>query len=337
MRMGVAQSTRKLQLGAESSPGTKLAATTIWRGTVSTLTDERKIHRIPEHIGVLAPTNRTQTLLLGGTMTMPSQVATFEQLPYIGAAGIKNITSGTADGAGSGKIYTYTMPVGRDKNTIKTYTLEAGDAQQAEAMEFSFVEEFSLTGGVGEHVMLEAKWRGRQVVDQAFTGALSAPTVEGIPFQKSKLYIDDTGNAIGTTQVLKTFVRFKLSVRTGWRPLPASGDGTLYFPDIDYADPSITLDLTFIHDAAATGAKAKWRSETGALIRMLFEGSALSAAGTYSKKTLKIDLAGKWMSFKALEVAEGIDICTGTLEAMYDPSANLLFDMTIVNEVATLP
>jgi len=334
--MGVSQSTRKLQLGAESSPGTKVAATTIWRGPASTLVDERKIHRIAEHIGILAPTNRTQTLLLGVTLTMPSQAATFEQLPYIGAAGIKNITSGTPDG-GSGKIYTYTMPVGTNKNTIKTYTIEAGNAQQAEAMEFGFVEEFSLAGGVGEHVMLEAKWRGRQVIDQAFTSALNAPAVESIPFQKSKLYIDDTGGIIGTTQALKTFVRFKLNVKTGWRPLPAGGDGTLYFPDIDYADPDVTLDLTFIYDTTATGARSKWRSETGALIRMLFEGSALSAAGGYSRKTLIIDLAGKWMSFKAIEAAEGIEICTGTFEAMYDPSANLLFEMTIVNEVSALP
>ena len=49
--------------------------------------------------------------------------------------GVDGIITGTADGAGTGKIYTYTFPT-TAKKVIKTYTIEGGDDQEAERMEY---------------------------------------------------------------------------------------------------------------------------------------------------------------------------------------------------------
>lgn len=335
--MASSRSTRRIQLGVETTSGTIAAATTIWRGPGQGLKDERKIERVPEDIGLLPPSNRSTTFFVAGSLTMPSQAATFEQLPYIFAASIKDVVSGSADGSGSGKVYAYPEPASTTKNSIKTYTIEAGDSTAAEVGEFGFVEEWELSGAKDGAVMLNsAKWRVRQVATQSFTGALSAPTVETILFNKGKLYIDDSGGTLGSSAKTKTLTRFSLKKSGGWKPLPTGGDGSLYYPDIDYTDPKYSLDITFLHDTTATTAKTKWRAETGALIRLLFEGTALTTAGTYSKKSLILDIAGKWIEFDVLGESDGFQICTGKLEAMVDTGAALFFSATVVNQSASL-
>ncbi len=57
--MGV-KALRKIQIGKETTAGTAVAATTIWRG-MGTIEDQREIRRIDEDVGVLQRTNRSAT------------------------------------------------------------------------------------------------------------------------------------------------------------------------------------------------------------------------------------------------------------------------------------
>lgn len=333
--MAVARTTRKIQLGLETTPGTAVAATTIWRGQ-GTIKDLIEVNHVPENIGAVVPTNRTYIPVLGAELTMAEVPATFEQLPYLGAAGIKNVTSGSA--SGSAYVYAYTMPasITASKNTISTYTIEAGDSQQEEEMEYAFVREFKITGEHGQAVRMSAVWEGRQVAASTYTGSLSLPTVETILFQKSKLYIDAAGGTIGTTVKSSTLVSFALSVTTGWKKLP-TGSGTLYFDSIDFSDPNVELDITFIHDSTATAGKTAWRAETGQLIRVQLLGSQIQTSGTYTNKTVNLDLAGKWVSFESLGERDGLEIITGKFKAMLDTTASLYFNMTVANTLSALP
>jgi hypothetical protein len=279
--MTVASSTRKIQIGLETTAGTIAAATTVWRGK-GQHKDAREIKMVAEDVGILVPTNRSYVSKLAAEVDMDDVPATFEQFPYIGACGIKNVVSGAADGGGSGKVYAYPFPTAAAANTIKTATLEAGDSASAEVIEYGHVSEFKLSGGAGEAVMMSAKWQGRQAAVQAFTGSIAIPTVETILFQKGTLYLDDTGGTLGATPVSNTFVSFVLNVKTGQKPLFV-GDGNLYFNAPYFSDPEVTLDITFIHDATPIAGKVDWRAQTAQLVRLKFTGSTLTTAGsTYS-------------------------------------------------------
>ena len=169
----------KIQLGRETTAGTAVAATAIWRGAGGAIQDDRAVEMVEELIGIAMPTNRSYIGQLGASLSMAETPATFEQIVHILEAGIKSVGSGASDGVGSGKVYSY--PVGMSSaNSIKTYTIETGDNQQAEEMEFAFVESFTLSGERGQPVMLSADWIGRQVSATSFTGALAVPTVEDI-------------------------------------------------------------------------------------------------------------------------------------------------------------
>ncbi len=335
--MAGVKSLRRIQLGNEGTAGqygTATAATALWRG-MGTPSDDREVVFVEEDIGVFSGGDRAYTPMLAGSITFEETPATFEQAGYILAAGIKNVTSGTADTGGSGYIYTYTFPT-TSLNTVQAYTVEGGDNQQEEEMYYSVVEAFSLSGEGGGPLNISADWIGRQVQDGTFTTMPSVPSVEELLFSKGTLYIDDSGGTIGSTQVSDTLLSASLEVDTGiirkW-----TADGSLDFSFIQYTRPEVILELTYEHNATAVTEKGKWRSEAVRLIRLDFTGSDLTTAGSsHSAKLFRIDLAGKYEDFGALEDQDGNDTVTATFRALYSSTDSLFGEIKVVNENSAL-
>jgi hypothetical protein len=327
----------KIQIGAEGTAGTAVPATTVMRSAFAAPDDQRPLTFPTEDIGYLSGVDRSYIPYLAGRLAIPAREATFEQLPYTLAAGIKNVVTGVADGVGGGKIYAYPLPL-LSANTISTYTIESGDNQQAEEMEYSFVSEFTIAGETQGALMINDTWQGRQWTPAAFTGALSAPDVEPILFQKGKLYIDAVGGTLGNTLISSTLMGMTLSVKTGW-VANFTGDGELYFTNIEHvADQmEVLLNITFRHNATAVTEKANWRAQTARQLRLAFTGSALAAGTAYSAKTFLIDLAGKWERFEPLGERNGMMISTGIFRARYNATADLFANLTAVNALASLP
>ena len=325
---------RKIQLGVESVSGTAVAATTIWRGN-GTIEDTLEQTFVEEDVGILGGVDRTYISKLGASLSLESTPATFEQLPYLGELGILNATP-TQDGAGTDYIYQYTEAT-TALPTLKTYTFEGGDNQQAEEMEFVYAESFTIEGTAGEAVMMAAELRARQVATTTFTGALTLPTVETIKASSGKLYIDAVGGSIGSMQVSNSLLNFTLNWTTGLIAVMTI-DGDLFFSFVKKTAPEITLDLTFEYDASSVAEIAAWRAETPRLIRLQFEGSAFGTPGTtYSVHTFNIDLAGKWDNFGAIADQDGNDIVTGAFRARYNSTAAFFAELLIANELTTLP
>lgn len=185
--------------------------------------------------------------------------------------------------------------------------------------------------------MMGAEWKGRQVTNASFTTGQSAPAVEEILFGKGKLYIDDADGTIGNTQKTQTLLGMTLNVNTGWVPV-FTGDGNLYFTFAKSTAPEVTLQITFEHDGTAVAEKTNWRNGTARLIRLLWEGDALTTAGdSYTYKTLIVDLAGKWESFDKLGEQDGNDIVTAMFRARYNATAEKFAEIVVVNELSTLP
>lgn len=325
---------RKLQLGKETTAGTAVAATTVWRG-LGTIEDTREVVFAEEDVGILGGTDRAYTPVLGGSITFEDTEATYEQVLHVFEAGIKAVGTGSTDTGGSGKIYTYAFPT-TSQNTVRTYTIEGGDDQQAEEMEYSFVEKFSITGAPKEAVKISADWVGRQVTSAAFTGSIALPAVEEILFGDATLSIDAVGGTLGAGTVASTLLGFNMEATTG-RQGVFTGDNK-YFTFDKGVSPEITLEVTFEHNSSAGTEKAAWRAGTARKLRLMMEGSALTTTGaTYSNKALIIDLAGKWEKFDKLDEADGNDIVTGTFRARYNSTAALFASITVVNELATVP
>jgi hypothetical protein len=325
---------RRIQMGAEATPGTELDATFKWRG-VGSIADETEVQFAEEDVGFIAPTLRSYIAQEIATLELADTEATFEQLPYILSAGISE-EAGVQDGAGTLYIYDYDFAEAA-LNTIKTYTVEMGNNQQEEQMLYAFCREFGLSGAAGEAVMMNGTLQGDVVAPGTFTADPGLDVVEEIVFQKGKLYIDPTSGAFGATQVSLSLLNFSLSVVTGVKAY-FTADGALKFSGIEYVQPEITLEMTFKHNASAVTEIANWRAETPRLVSLVFEGSVPTTVGTiYSLKTLVINLAGKFVTVGPLEDEDGDDVRSFSMRVGYDETAADIGNIVVVNELAALP
>lgn len=324
----------KIQIGKETVAGTAVAATAVWRG-LGAMQDNRNIKVVDENVGYLPTLNRTYTERLLAAITFEQTEATFEQLPYLLNAGVKGV-AGVQDGAGTGYVYTYPVSL-TSANTPYTYTIEAGDGTQAEEMEYAFVKKLRLSWQAGQGLMMAADWVGRQVSLCSFTGALTIPSVEEIV--KAKLYLDDSGGTIGTTQKTSTFLKMDMELETGFVER-FTGDGQLYYTAHRMTKPKATMKIMFEHDAAALAAKVDWRAETTQLLKILFEGSALGTGATYTYKSLVLLMSGVWTSFNKLGEDDGNSVVEGTLEmaeSIADTAEVDAMNLIVVNELSALP
>jgi hypothetical protein len=341
---------RRIQMGREVTPGTIVAATTVWRGE-GTIEDTRVIEFPVEDVGIIPILTRNYSPLLGAKLALSSTPATFEQLPHIFEMAVKLTTGGTSDTTGgSGYTYTYIMPrtstefmyiaPSTSGNPIKSYTIEGGDNNQAEVMNFSYVTDFELSFKSGEAVKISATLMGRQVALQAFTSSTitSIPTVFEILTSKGTIFVDSSTGTIGTTQITNEILSGSLKVKTGLVAIPTA-DGSLTFSFIKGTRPDVTLELTFEHSTFAIAEKVFWRSGTARQYRLKFAGNALTSTGAslYGTKALVIDLCGMYEKFSALEDQDGDDTITATFKAAYNATANLFAKFVVINELSAVP
>jgi hypothetical protein len=292
--------------------------------------DDSPIEFPPEDVGSLQAQDRTYMPRVGVLVELDPTPATFEQFPYLLAMGVDSAVAGVLDTGGSGYVYTGTLAESAVK-APKTYTVEAGDNAQELESPYFFAEEFELSGAANEAVMMSGKLRGRQMSASTKT-SLSVATVEEILFNKGKLYIDTT--TIGTTNVAGTWLGFKLKIPTGFKPV-WSGDGQLYFSAVKQTDVrDITGEITLEHDATGMAERLLAQSETTRLIRMTFEGSALTTSGAaYTYKTLKIDLAIKYTGVPGLDDDDGDDTLTFPFKMVKNAAGGVF---TCVNQLSAL-
>jgi hypothetical protein len=330
---------RKLQIGLESTKGTAVPATAIWRGPVTSIQDDREVIHPEEHVGLLILPNRTYTRAYGATYAMPQTEATFEQLPYILSAGVDDLVEGVANGGTTnGYVYAYPFATTTAAAAIKTYTLEAGNSQQAYEVEYALVDEFTLSGNAGEAVMVEATWKGRQRTKCTYTADLTLSTVEEVQFGKGKIYLNASGGTIGQTQLEKTWLGFKLNVKTGW-VLVKTGDGSLYPTFEKYIGAKITGSLIVEYDTTGVALEDDFAAGSTHLMRMRFLGAALTGTGgTYTTKALDIDAPVVFDKINTLDSKDGNDTIQVDFTAVYSASDTPTYpSITVCNLLSALP
>ena len=324
---------RKIQFGPEATAGTAVAATLKWRGPGIRPEALNVIEFVEEDVGRFGGANRSAEVSREAQLALPDTALTFEQLPIILQCGIEAQQTGVADGAGTGLIYTFDFPL-LLASTIKTWTVEGGNNEDCADMEYAFCEEFLIKGSPKQNVVMGGLLRGRQFTPGQSFAALTVTAVDEAPFNKSKLYLDAAGGSMGGTQVDGAFLGFTVNVMTGLKAV-FSGDGELYFYIHEQVGWEITADIVFKHTADADTEHVNWLAQTARLLEITLEGAALTTAGAYTYKTVRIQLPGKWQKFAVLGEQDGVDILTGTFRAAYDPTASLGPTIVVVNETAS--
>lgn len=327
----------KIQIGQETAAGTAVAATAVWRGE-GVLNDERTIMQVPEDVGFMQSIGRTVVTALDASVELSATPATFEQVPYLFAMGVEDVTSGAADGSGSGYIYQYDFPTSAVASAPQTCTIEGGDNTGVSEIEYCYLEEMTLSWTRNETVNVSATLRGRQnTAGVSFTGSLDAPTVEEVLGAKTHIYIDATGGTIGTTEKTGTLLGGSLTIRPYWKEAGARTD--TYFNTIKQAPtgPFIEGTLLFEHDATGLAERNAAAAETMRLLRLRWLGSALTTTGTaYTYKTLNIQTPIMYDAVPSLGEQDGDDTVELSFHSIYSVADTLGAQIIVVNTNATL-
>jgi hypothetical protein len=322
---------KKLQLGLETTPGTAVAATTIWRGPVS-WKDARTLLRVEEDIGILLPKPRLVETSRFATLEMAATPLTFEQGPYAFAAGIENIVTGVADGAGSGKIYEYNLGVAAVQ-LLKSYTMEIGDNQRADKIEYAQVQKIVIKGAARGPLTMAISWIGRQCTDAEFTAALVPPTVVEALFGKTAVYLDAASGTIGTTPVVCSVLGVELTLNTGLVPIFSAG-GDLFYCVTAQGAPNLTGKLILRHNAAGEAEIGFARAMAVRLLRLKSLGPALITPATWTNKTWQASMAIQYDEVPDLGAQDGLH--TVELPFTVVDSGSIIPTFIFVNELTAL-
>lgn len=320
----------KIQFGRESTPGTGVAATVIWRGQFSNISDERQRETVEEQIGVLVKAERMYDKSYLAKLAMPATPMTFEQVVHLLEAGVK---VATPSGVGP-YVYSYTIPTGNTVNTVKTYTIEAvnvsvtGDYRE---MAYSLVEEFTLDAKAGEAWMMSANWFGRQPVTGTPTTLTTLQTVEEALLLKTKVYIDATGGVVGTTNKAGVLMGASMKVKTGLVPV-MTGDGNLYFTTHKFTLPEVTFSMTLELESGGVVAAERAIYESNAV--RLFQ---LTCDGSSAARQVLIKWAGKYDKINDYTNSNGNTTVQLDGHAVYSSTDALYWQMDVTNGLATIP
>lgn len=329
---------QRIQWGLETVPYTANAATTRWRGKGSMPEDTRTIEEVDEDIGIIGGTDRTNVTLYGGALSLAEIPASFEQIQDLFSMGLAGTRTGVADGVGTGKVYTTTIPTTAGI-TATPFSIEGGDDFEVDRLEGCVATKISFSGTAGESLKTSATISSRFNEKSSFTAALTIPTIEDIMVSLGKVYNDAIGGTIGTTQIANQILGIKLDIEPVWAWKPTM-DGSLKPSFAWFVGYNITGELTYEHDTAVSGtsgAKQWFREQTARLLQLKFEGSNLTTAGTYSKKSLIFNLPIKYTKAGAITDKNGNDTVVMGFRSRYNVTAGTAGSIVVVNQLTVQP
>ena len=320
---------RKVQIGVETTEGSAVAATVIYRG-VAMVEDQSEITPVNEYVGQRIPKVNVYEAWSEVVVEFDDSEATFEQLGYWFEAGVELCTTVGADTGGAGHIYQYDLSNATEE-TLRTYTIETGNNQEVNEVNGCFVESMKISGAAGEAWMVGGTWRGWTMTDAEWT-SLGVAAAEVMLFNKTTFSIDTT--TIGTTAKTSSVLGFEINADSLVKPLKAAA-GTAYPSGSYIGTPEVTGSLTLRHDATGEAEIGFAIAHTPRLLRLTCVGAALTTAGSsYTYKTFQSDLGIQYTSIPTLDEDDGDD--TVTLEWRLVDLAGAEWQTIIVNELAAL-
>lgn len=326
----------KVQAGQEGTAGTPVAATAKWMAMqLYPKVADRDIRQAEEDRGSLAAHFRGYTVQQKADLGNLVGDVTFEDILFPLHMAIKTAAATQPDSAESPATYLHTFsPSLTSANTPKTFTVEWGDNNQVWESEYVIATGLTISGAIGDVWKFSAPLVGRQHTTTSFTGALSDRTVESCVMNKSKLYMDDTGGSIGSTQIEGAFLGFEWRLPAHFVPL-FTGDGALYFYAHSEVKMKPELDLRLIVDSTTkTLITTKYTTPTIQLVRVEGLGSLIEDA---FYKYIYIDGAYRIMDVSEISDSDGQSVVTMKLSGEYDSTWAKLFEVIVENSVSVIP
>ena len=325
---------QKSQAGIESTRGTNVAATRKLYAQI-TPTYERPLMDFSDQTGTYFDRRR---VAYGRERVSFNAVdiGTYEDLAWWMQFGLKGGVTGAVTGT-TGYKYEFTPTAASDD--LKSMTLEYGEPGNVYESGQVMASSWTLRGDSDNDNepgwMLDMSLMGRDRATSSYTSAIADRTTEVILARGTKLYIDDAGGTIGTTQMSGKLVDFSVTCDLGLHFKAFMEDETnMAANKVGRGAMRVNGQFTLEFDSDTEFAKYRAAAPAQRLIRLKREGTAI--AGGTAVKTAIVDLYGYWSSISFGD-REGNLTATFGFAGFYDSTAATMIRVEVINALTTLP
>lgn len=321
---------RSIQIGKETTNGTRVAATKKLIGTLQ-LTPSKGWHRPVDENNSLAEFRRAIAVSQMANIRYEGDI-TYQQLVDFLSMAVKGAIAPTTPGGGvNTRLWTFT-PNLATKNVPDSFTFEYGDDSQEFESGFVICRDLELAVALNNTAMLRANMFAHYPVKSTFTGALSDPTVVEIVANHVKVWVDGTWAALGTTLKSNFLSGATVRLTTGFNPVKHA-DGLLDFTKISESKRHLEISMDIVMGAGAVTEYDAYEAGTDRAIRLKFTGPIIEGALAYE---FTVNAIGKYLSEPTIfGEKDGEDIISLTFGSHKDSSGNE-FSLAVQNNIAAL-
>lgn len=326
----------KMVIGRESTAGTAVAGSRLLYpdGTGMFDIDYMLTHHSDANRGT--KTHVTHGTSMGVSVAIPFRTAGetgvgFDEL-VIPFSQIKGGVTGS--GGTAAKVWTFT-PTQTATSSQESYTLEAGDDNEAWRFEYAQARRWRLSASQDSITQLEIDFFARQPTIASTLSAATATNPVKVVGKRWKTAFATAQSGLNAASYESNFLLdFDLDVTTGLVPRRYL-DGNDYFgQSVEGEDLDFTITMHGESTSVASTRYAKWTNQQVEFVRLRNEGASVGST-TY---TAQIDLAVLWTSVRPIAAAdEGVNVWEFTGRAAYDSTWGNSISAVVVNSVTALP
>lgn len=324
-----------VQIGAETTPGTSVAASKLLNYLSLEPSIDLEFNNF-RPMGQLVSSAITPGK--DSTSFAVSGQGSYSELIYPFCSVFTNVTPSTVDT--SAKLWDF-IPLGRSEDTIKTYTIETGSATRAQKATYGLFSGIELTFNRTDGVTLGGSAFGQALTDNiTLTGSPTALEDKPILPTHLDVYVDTTSAGLGGTKLTRDFnAVFRCNDKWG-QVWPINSTLGSFGAHVN-TEPAIQIELTVAADTQGMGLLADARLGSTKYIRLaaIAPGATYGFAGaTTATYQLLIDMAGKISDINAFDDEDGVKVLTYTFDAVYDSawSTGRYLRIQLQNKTTTL-
>lgn len=329
---------QRVQLGVESVQGTAVAATKNLLALSIGLNVAEDVHTFQPK-GAKYP-----TVVYNGREWADADVAgdaTYSEIQYpMSSALCTPVISQLLDGATPTGAYKWVYdPLTFGADTVKTYTIEQGDAVRAHRASNMIITAFGLNFD-RKGVTITGDGYAAAIEDGITLTSSGVTSIPTIPIQPTQLdvYLDNTVGGLGTTKQLRV-ISGSWGVTGRFSSLFVVDSSQPSFVAHVEKDPGSTFKLKVEADALGMAMLNKFRSGATQFLRLSAKGpkiysGASSPADVYN--SLTVDVAGKVSAVSKFEDSDGVYAVEFTFTTVHDSVWGKAFHIELINSQSTL-
>jgi hypothetical protein len=317
-----------VQIGPEVTPGTAVAANKLFNSIgfePGIAVDMSRFRPIGQKFDSSVVLNKewTEFDITG--------VGNYSELIYLLAGVLVDTTPTTVET--TGRRWTF-APNSRSADTVRTYTIEQGDAVRAHKFAYGLITELGINIS-RDGIEIEGSGIGQRITDAITMTATptALPEVPMLPGEVS-VYLDPTSGALGTTKLLRA-LEANITIGDRFNPLWVLNAAIPSFAAHVETAPDVTVELLVEADAQGMALLNTMRASGTHFIRVESISPVLAGATTQFYD-FRFDMAGKIDDVSPFEDEDGVYAVTWTNRAVHDATWGKALEARVTNKAAAL-